>query len=209
MPKSDDILHSILVVSSLEQFDEIAGRALARFRLVDYRKSASTARRCLLERYYDLVIINTPLRDETGRALAIDISLECNAGVLLVTPSEMYENVLDEVTDYGILVLSRPMVRGRLENAIRYIAAVQNRVHALEKRILNMEEKLEENRIMNRAKYLLMEQEHLTEDEAHRQIGKQAMNSGISRRAAALRILDEAEEANGTAKKPVGTGEGL
>ena len=52
---------------------------------------------------------------------------------------------------------------------------------------------MEELRIVSRAKLLLMEKRHMTEDEAHRLIGKQAMDKGLTRRQAAEKILDELE----------------
>ena len=53
------------------------------------------------------------------------------------------------------------------------------------------EEKAEEQRIIDRAKFYLIEKKQMTEDEAHRYIGKQSMDSGISRRRIAERILDD------------------
>ena len=63
-----------------------------------------------------------------------------------------------------------------------------------EKKIQKAEEKLEELKIVNQAKFLLIEKKHMTEDEAHRYIGKQAMDGGISRGRAAQRILDDLED---------------
>ncbi|MBQ9443602.1 MAG: ANTAR domain-containing protein, partial [Lachnospiraceae bacterium] len=53
------------------------------------------------------------------------------------------------------------------------------------------EEKIEELRIVSKAKILLVEKKKMTEDEAHRYIGKQAMDRGVSRRRIAERILDD------------------
>lgn len=54
-------------------------------------------------------------------------------------------------------------------------------------------EKTEEIRQVDRAKFTLIENRHMSEDEAHRYIGKLAMNNGVSRRRAAAMILDEYE----------------
>jgi response regulator NasT len=50
---------------------------------------------------------------------------------------------------------------------------------------------MEELRLVSKAKILLVEKKQMTEDEAHRFIGKQAMNRGISRRKIAEEILDD------------------
>ena len=193
MSKSEDTGRSVLIVSASEQFTAAVKKMVKGVIMLDSKKSAATARRMILERYYDLVIINAPLPDEPGEDLAIDVTRECRASVLLVTPGEMYNDVLEHVTDFGILVLSKPVTFRRLDQAVRFLSAAQNTIRALEKEIQTTREKMEELRIVSKAKLVLIEQRHMTEDEAHRYIGKQAMDNGLSRRRAAERILDEYE----------------
>ena len=193
MPGFNDIQHSVLIVSASEQFDAIVRRSLSDYLMTDFRKSASAARRSVQERYYDMAVINGPLPDEPGERLAAYITQESKASVLLVVPSDWYEDVLERVTDLGVLVLAKPFPRGRLDKALRYLAAMQGRIQALEKEIRNLRERMEENRIVNKAKFLLVEKNHMTEDEAHRWIGKQAMDSGVSRKRIAQRVLEDDE----------------
>ena len=193
MSKSEDTGRSVLIVSASEQFTAAVKKMVKGVIMLDSKKSAATARRMILERYYDLVIINAPLPDEPGEDLAIDVTRECRASVLLVIPGEMYNDVLEHVTDFGILVLSKPVTFRRLDQAVRFMSAAQNTIRALEKEIQTTREKMEELRIVSKAKLVLIEQRHMTEDEAHRYIGKQAMDNGLSRRRAAERILDEYE----------------
>ena len=61
----------------------------------------------------------------------------------------------------------------------------------MEKKRLSLEEKMEELRVVSKAKILLVERKHMSEDEAHRYIGKCAMNRGVSRRKIAEEILDD------------------
>ena len=191
MPKHEDILHSVLIASSSQQFDSAVRQSLKGFVLVESVKSAAMARRSILERYYDLVIINAPLRDETGEQFAIDTTQSCNASVLLVVPADVYGQVQEHVTDHGILVLSKPVARGMVDKAIRYLTAVQNRLHRLEKKVLTLEEKMDEIRIVSKAKFYLVEKQHMTEDEAHRYIGRQAMDHGVSRKSIAEKIIED------------------
>ena len=191
MPKKSDCCHSILIVSTSEQFNLAIKKPLAGFAMVESRKSAATARRCILERYYDLVAVNAPLPDETGEDFAIDVAEKCNASILLLVPQAVFENALSRVTDHGVLVVPKPVSRGRIEIAVRFLLAVQDRIHGLERKMLAAEEKLEEMRLVNKAKFMLAERKHMSEDEAHRFIGKQAMDHGISRGRAARMILDE------------------
>ena len=193
MPRKDDIQHSVLIVSSSEQFDAIVKKSLrpGNFMSIDFRKNASLARRGILERFYDMIIINAPLPDDNGIELSMDLAEKCNASVLLVVPKEIYDEVLNKVTDYGILSIAKPFPKGRLDQSVRFLIANQNRIGVLERKIRSAEEKMEEQRIVTKAKFLLVEQKHMTEDEAHRLIGKTAMDNGISRARAAERIMDD------------------
>lgn len=191
MPRVEDIQHSILIVSVSEQFDAIVKRSLKNVMTVDSRKSAATARRCILERYYDLVVVNGPLPDESGEEYALDVTEKCSASVLLAVPQEVYGEVLDRGTDRGILVIPKPFPKGSMDRAIRFLFAVQSRMRRLEREVHTVQDKMEELRLVSKAKVLLVEKKHMTEEEAHRFIGRQAMNGGVSRGRAAERILDE------------------
>ncbi len=191
MPKKADIYHSVLIVSPSDQFHAIVKRSLSGYFTTDVCKNVSLARRSILERYYDLVIVDCPLPDETGFDFAIDITEKCSASVLLIAPQDVFEDALNRVTDHGILVIPKPSPRGRIDKGIRYLIAIQNRIHELEKKTRTVEEKMEEMRIVTKAKFMLVETRNMTEDEAHKFIGRMAMDNGISRGRAAQRILDD------------------
>ena len=192
MIKKEYIPHSILIVSAVEKFDELVKRSLAPgiFMSVEFRKSAAAARRCILERYYDMIVINIPLPDENGMEFILDAAEKSSASILAVVPSDSYENVLERITDYGVLAIAKPFPRMRLGHAIRFLTAQQNRINQLEKKLEVMQEKEDDTRIITRAKFYLVENKHMTEDEAHRYIGTEAMNNGVSRRRIAERILE-------------------
>lgn len=191
MPRGDDTQHSILIVSASGQFDALVRKSLKNAITIDSRKSAALARRCLLERFYDLVLIDGPLPDESGEEYALDVAEKCSASVLLVTPQEVYGEVLERVTDHGILAIPKPFPKGALDRAIRFLMAEQSRIHRLEGRLAAAQEKLEELRLVSKAKLLLVEKKRMTEEEAHRFIGKQAMDHGVSRRWIAERLLED------------------
>ena len=59
----------------------------------------------------------------------------------------------------------------------------------MEQKTASIEEKMEEIRIVNRAKWLLIEELKMSEKEAHRYIEKQAMDRCVTRRVIAEKIL--------------------
>ena len=193
MSQKNDIQHSLLIVSGSEQFNAVVKQSLSfgSFMTCDVRKSAAIARQTILERYYDIIVINAPLPDEEGIGFALDTAEQSSASVLLAVPQEIYEEVLEQVTDYGILVLSKPLPKERIPQSVRFLMAVQGKLRLLEKKVESAQEKTEETRIVSKAKLLLIEKKGMTEDEAHRLIGKQAMDQGISRKRMAERIIED------------------
>lgn len=193
MAKQKDISHSILIVSSSEQFEMQVKKALVGFLTIDVRKSSVSARRAILEQNYDLVVMRLPLPDDLGLDLAMDAAENTTASVLVEVPREIYEDVTDRLSDCGILVMPAPSQLFQIDKAIRFMKARQDVVFQLKQKIQKAEEKVEEVRIVSKAKLLLMEERKMSEDDAHRFIGKTAMNNGISRRKAAEMIMDDLE----------------
>ena len=193
MSRQEYNLHSILIVSGSGPFTETVRRAIpsSAYVTVDVKQNASSARRAVMERSYDIVIINIPLPDETGVEFSLDIAESINASILMAAPGEVYEYALEYVTDQGIMVLSKPFEGSRLNQALRYLMAVQEKLRKVEKQVQVLEEKAQEQRIVTKAKFYLVEEKHFTEDEAHRYIGKLAMDNGVSRKRAAQKILED------------------
>ena len=59
----------------------------------------------------------------------------------------------------------------------------------MEQKSLSMEDKMAEIRLINRAKWVLIEKQGMSEQDAHRYIEKQAMDRRTTRRAIAEGIL--------------------
>ena len=193
MYDSSDIMHSLLVVSASDQFDSAVRRSIPqkKFGSIEFRKSASLARRFLLERECDVVIINMPLSDETGEELALYAAEESTTSVILAVPREVYSAATEVMSSHGILVISKQDIASQAEHAISFMGSWQDRISLLEQKLLKSQNNLEEQRIITRAKFLLVENKKMTEDDAHRYIGKLAMDRGVSRANIARLLLDE------------------
>lgn len=184
--------YSVLIVSSSEKFQQMMQAFLP---VTDYYPvksvwSVSSARRELIGIGYDIVLIHTPLKDEFGSELAIDICKSSNSGVLLFVKSEMYDDVYAKVMDKGVMVLSTPAPAPMVAQTLRMMCSARERLRRMEERQTSIEEKIIEMRIVNRAKWLLIENEDMTEQEAHRAIEKQAMDGRVSARTVAEEIIN-------------------
>ena len=67
--------------------------------------------------------------------------------------------------------------------------AMRNRLSGLEKKAVSLEDKMKEIRLINRAKWILIEQLKMTESDAHRYIEKQAMDRCVTRTEIAETII--------------------
>ena len=70
------------------------------------------------------------------------------------------------------------------------MAAARERLRSLEKKTISIEDKMEEIRLVNRAKWILIEQLKMTESEAHRHIEKQAMDRCVYKKEIAFGIIN-------------------
>lgn len=183
--------YAVLLVSASEKFDT---RMRALLPATDYypvqsARSVGQARRMALEAPYDLVLIQTPLKDDFGVQLAIDICTDTNAGALLFVKSELFDSVSAKVLEYGVVTLALPTNSQLVEQSLRMLCAQRERIRRMEARQQSVEEKIAEIRLVNRAKWLLIECLSMTEADAQRYLEKQSMDQRISKRQAAENII--------------------
>ena len=183
--------YSVLAVSASLKFVETLRTLLpeGRYGPVTGLHDAAAARRALAENSYDLVLINTPLPDEFGTRLALDACESSSAGVLLLVKAEHCPDIEAQVSVHGVLTLAKPTSAQLFAQTLRLLCITRERLRGMEKKAVTLQEKMEEIRLVNRAKWLLIEELKMTEQEAHRYIEKQAMDRCVTRRAVAEQIL--------------------
>ena len=186
-------VYSILLVSASQKMNTAIGRMMPREKyesavIVD---NVSAARRLMNERSFDFVIVNSPLPDDSGIHFLIDISENGGKSVcILLIRSEHYPEVYDSVTQHGILMISKPVSLATVTASLQWAEAVYMRLKKAERRTLTLEDKMAEIRVVNRAKWILIDKKHMAEQDAHRYIEKQAMDRGVTRRVIANEIID-------------------
>ncbi|MCL2212678.1 MAG: ANTAR domain-containing protein [Oscillospiraceae bacterium] len=152
-------------------------------------QSAHEARRELLERDFDVVVINAPLADETGELLARQIAESGQSQVILVVANEFHDAVSAACEDYGVLTLSKPLNKSVFWTALKLAKSTQNRIKKMHVENTKLKQKIEDIRVIDRAKYILISFHNMTEQEAHKYIEKQAMDMRETKRSIAEGIL--------------------
>jgi len=85
--------------------------------------------------------------------------------------------------------MQKPTSAAAISQSVVLLRATRERLRRMEQRAATVEEKMEEIRIVGRAKLLLIEKLKMTEPDAHRYIEKTAMDRCISKRAVAESII--------------------
>ncbi len=155
--------------------------------------NANEARRLLINKYYDLCIINAPLPDEFGESLAVNIAAKGNTEVIFIVKAELFDDVSIKVEDYGVITLSKPLNKAFFWNALKLAKATHKKLQTIQNENKKLVQKIEDIRIVDRAKCILISHMSMTEPEAHRYIEKQAMDMRQTRREVAEGILKSYE----------------
>lgn len=152
--------------------------------------SAAEARRQIAEfPETDLVIVNTPLSDEQGVEMTVQMSENNSVPVVLVTGRETYERSGDLVKERGVEVICRPVDKKTFCTAVEAMLTAGIVMARLRQESLKLRESLDEISLVNRAKAMLISNLNMTEAQAHRYIEKQAMDLRQNRKVIAQNIL--------------------
>ena len=156
--------YSVLSVAAAEKFHTSLRELLpaGRYAPVRFAYDAADARRRLLESRYDIIIISAPLRDEFGTDLA---------------------------QHFAELTLQKPTSPQMMLQCMELLCGTRERLRRMEQKSLSMEDKMAEIRLINRAKWVLIEKQGMSEQDAHRYIEKQAMDRCVPKRVVAEEIL--------------------
>lgn len=184
-------MDSVLIVSSTEKGREMIVSLLKSYGSYNIftAENASLARRMLNESEYDIIIINSPLRDEFGNDLAIDITSSVMTGVIFIVKSDILQEVETSLEKYGIFVLGKPLNKAMFFQSIKFVNTSRNRILGIKNENIKLQNKIEEIRLVDRAKCVLIQYLNLTESQAHRYIEKQAMDMRSTRLQIAKDIL--------------------
>lgn len=184
-------VYSVLVVSASEKFNQALPEVfpVSMFSPINFVSDMSAAKRAVSERAFDFIIVNSPLPDDTGVRFAIDTVSSYNTVVLFLAKAEQYSDAYDRLAEHGVFLLQKPLSKAVFQIASGWLVSARERIRKTEKKTLSIEEKMNEIRVVNRAKWLLISEVKMTEPDAHRYIEKQAMDRCIPRRQVAEEII--------------------
>lgn len=185
--------YRVLIVSRGEKMEELFRDTFkgAQYRDITMASSMGEAKRLCVSSLFDIIVINTPLADEFGIQSAIDLSVQHSAGILLLVKSDIYEQAVSQAEPCGIIALQKPMSKQTLYMAVKMLSAVQMRIRRMEKEASRLKERMREQRTIDRAKWVLVDQRKMSEPDAHRYIERQAMDRSLKKIEIAEEILKD------------------
>jgi len=130
------------------------------------------------------ILRKTKLADN-GFAKAL--SVKCASGILVILPQG--DKSALEYEESGIFVINRPISKQLMINSVKMSMIAKKRLEIMMDEQTKLKDKIEENRLIDRAKCVLIQYLRLSEPQAHRYIEKQAMDMRTSKMEVALGIL--------------------
>ena len=155
--------------------------------------SANEARRALFNMSLDLVIISTPLPDEQGTDLVFDTREKTSAGIIVISRPEQLMDMQCSLEKIGALILPKPIKRLTLLQTARFALSVRNSMTELINERDRLKKRMDERKILEQAKWTLVEKLNLSEPQAFRLIQKRAMDMRLPQALVAEEIIKEYE----------------
>ncbi len=190
-------MEKILVVSSDQKTSEILVNILRdSFRILPKVVESAYQAKMRLESNcdYELVIINTPLMDEVGINFAQSIIEKTAANCILLVKQETVEKISESAEKLGIILIGKPFNKTMLYQVIKTVNIAVSRSLKLYHEKMRLEERIGEIKVIDKAKFMLMEYKNMTENEAHYYLGQYAMIKRKKRSIVASEIIDKLSE---------------
>ena len=183
-----DKTYSVLLVSASESFNRSFFPLLpvSRYYPVTQVSDLRAARESTLS---DLVIVNAPLPGGDSLSYCSSVADSSDSAVLLLVPQGQLDRTEDRMLPAGVMTLGKPLSSIMLSQSLRGLCAMHERLRSRQQALHTVENAVEEIKLINRAKWLLISCLNMTEDEAHRYIGKLAMQQQRPKRDIAEGII--------------------
>ena len=183
-----DKTYSVLLVSASESFNRSFFPLLpvSRYYPVTQVSDLRAARESTPS---DLVIVNAPLPGGDSLSYCSSVADSSDSAVLLLVPQGQLDRTEDRMLPVGVMTLGTPLSSIMLSQSLRGLCAMHERLRSRQQALHTVENAVEEIKLINRAKWLLISCLNMTEDEAHRYIGKLAMQQQRPKRDIAEGII--------------------
>ena len=177
--------YNILLVSSSEKFNKRINPMSGIYLDITLSKDIEQARRLIVERKFDIVILDSPVGSNKGFNFVLSVCDSDEYGILTIVNTSDYDEAYFRLHDYGVYVLSKPVDEALLAQSLRIICLTRDKINEIKKNNLSPKDKLDEIKLVAEAKMLIVKKLHIDENQAHKLIEQTAMNLRITKKATA------------------------
>lgn len=184
-------MDNILIVSSSNKSRELLINIAKESGSYDIHSTgnSSECKNLIREVIFDLIIINSPLSDDMGENLVMFINEKTDASIILIAKTDYKNIIYDKMEKLGVFIVEKPLNKIIFMKVINLALVYRKKFQNLLEENKKLEIKINEVKLVNRAKLTLMQYLRMSENEAHRYIEKQAMDLRITKFEVAKNIL--------------------
>lgn len=138
---------------------------------------------------FDLIIINAPLLDDSGEKLSISINEKTNSSIILIVKKDSLQDDIYNIESRGIYRIEKPLNKLILTKIINSYIIHRRRFNYINNENEKLKKRINDIRLIDRAKLTLIQYLKMSEEESHKYIEKQAMDLRITKVEVAKNIL--------------------
>ena len=180
-----------LIVASNKQISSALASAVRRSGAdnIALAFDAVSAKRMACERGFELTVVYADSFSSQGVELARIFAARGTGGVIIIVDAKDADDISRRLEDDGIIVLGKPISHPELFRAVKMVNATNRRIARLIEEKRDLLKRMDDMRLVTRAKLILMQNMGFTEEQAHRHIEKRAMDQRRTRAEIAMDIL--------------------
>ena len=193
--KLTDRIGAILVIAAKPRIQSSVRSALtAKYGRVLTAETVQEARRAVEREKIALMVIFSPLKDEEEIPRLFDMADRRGIAAGYIVGREIYGETAYRLEGRNVFVVAYPLQMDQVLQIVSFLYQVQKRFWLVLSEQERLQRQVQDIQIACRVKCLLVEKREMTEEEAHHFIEQEAMNTGLSKREAALKILKELKQ---------------
>ena len=193
--KLTDRMGAILVIAAKPRIQSSVRSALtAKYGRVLTAETVQEARRAVEREKIALMVIFSPLKDEEEIPRLFDMAERRGIAAGYIVGREIYGETAYRLEGRNVFVVAYPLQMDQVLQLVSFLHQVQRRFWLVLSEQERLQRQVQDIQIACRVKCLLVEKREMTEEEAHHFIEQEAMNTGLSKREAALKILKELKQ---------------
>ena len=193
--KLTDRIGAILIIAAKPRIQSSVRSALtAKYGRVLTAETVQEARRAVEREKIALMVIFSPLKDEEEIPRLFDMAERRGIAAGYIVGREIYGEAAYRLEGRNVFVVAYPLQMDQVLQIVSFLYQVQKRFWLVLSEQERLQRQVQDIQIACRVKCLLVEKREMTEEEAHHFIEQEAMNTGLSKREAALKILKELKQ---------------